>query len=320
MVVIPRASWPYLAQNSIGQILACDCKTDKDIIEAALGADMITTNLLPISARVIKALPGLKAILRRGVGYDAVDVECATECGVMVINIPDFCVEELSNHAIAMMMASAKKLVLLDRLVRNGEWMRAKEAQNPMGAIHDETLGIIGCGRAGLRVAQKARALGMRVLGYDKYAPRDALIMQRVVPSSLDDLLTASDYISLHVGLSDETRHIIGARELSLMRPTATIINTSRGANIDETALIEALKEKRIGAACLDVFENEPLREDSPLTRMDNVILTPHSASYSNTSFRLLRIKAGEEEARVARGERPLHLVNPQVLARLGKS
>lgn len=300
-----------------GRIVGCDCIDEEDIIAAAAHADILTTNLLPIPARVIRSLPRCKAIIRRGIGYDDVDVDCATECGVMVMNIPDFCMEELSNHAIALMLASAKKIPMLDQLLRNADWNFAKTQQAPMAAIHGETLGIIGCGRAGRCVARKAAAFGMQVIGYDKYAPPEVIRDAGIEPVPLSMLLQQADYVTLHIGLTEETFHLIDREALALMKPSATLINTSRGANVDEAALIDALVKKQIAGACLDVFENEPLSKNNPLIRMEEVILTPHSASYSDAAFRLLRQKAGEEEVRIALGQRPVHLVNPQVLQKI---
>lgn len=297
-----------------GRIIGYDCASQEDIIAAAAQADVLTTNLLPISGRVIRSLPRCRAIIRRGVGYDEVDVACATSCGVMVVNIPDFCIEELSNHAVALMLAAAKKIPMLDRLVRSGRWALAKAVQAPMAAVHGETLGIVGCGQAGRCIAKKASAFGMRVIGFDKYVSPEVMAQAGIEPVSLPSLLRQADYVTLHVGLSEETFHLINRDALALMKPTATLINTSRGANVDEAALIDALRRGQIAAACLDVFESEPLPPDSPLTQMEQVVLTPHSASYSDAAFQLLRQKAGEEEVRIALGQRPVHLVNPQVL------
>lgn len=309
-----------LALNEVnGIIVGIDCQYPIDGLDACKNANVLTTNLLPIGHDIIEGLPALKAILRRGIGIDDVDIDCATAHNIMVVNIPDFCAEEVSNHVIAMILASAKKLPLLNALTHNGEWEKAHALLSPMAPIHGETLGIIGCGNSGRAVAHKAKELGMRILGYDKYVSNSQLADFGIEPVSFQQLIRDSDYITLHVGLVPETKHLIGAAELSAMRPNATLINTSRGKNIDQDALVYALLSGKIAAACLDVFDCEPIGNDDPLLKLSNVILTPHTASYSDSAFKLLREKAGEEYIRIARGERPLHLCNPEVWPHIHK-
>ena len=293
-----------------GIIEAYDCMNEDDIIRSAADADVLTTDGLVISKRVLESLPKCQAVIRRGVGYDVVDVEAATSAQIMVVNIPDFCWEEVSNHVIMLMLAQAKKLIKLNSLVKAGKWAEAKAAQAPMACIHGETLGIIGCGKIGKFVARKARCLGMEVIGYDKYLSVEAGAEAGITMVSYADLLQRSDYITLHTPLCAETFHMLGESELAQVKPTVTIINTSRGPTIDEPALIRALQERRVAAACLDVFEQEPIDPANPLLQMDQVTLLPHCASYSEAAFSLLRTNAGKEEVRIARGMMPKSLIN----------
>lgn len=290
-----------------------DAATEEEVIRAATDADVILTSEGRISRRVMEALPRLKAVVRYGVGYDTVDVEAATENQVMVVNVPDFCWEEVANHAIMFLLAQSKKLVQLNAMVKAGQWKQAKRALAPMAAIHGETLGIIGCGRIGRTVAKKALCFEMNVIGYDKYLPKEVAESAGITLVGLDELLQRSDYITIHTALTPETYHMIGEAQFKMMKPNATIINTSRGSTIDEAALIRALQQKRILAACLDVFEKEPVDTDNPLLKMDSVTVLPHSASYSDDAFTRLYITVGKEAARIAQGIMPRSIVNQSV-------
>ena len=290
-----------------GTIRAVDCFSEEDIIAAAKDADVLTTDHAPITRHILESLPNLKAVIRRGVGFDVVDLQAATDNGVVVINIPTFCGEEV------FLLNTAKKFTLLSSLTKAGKWKEAKDAQKPMACIHGETLGIVGCGRLGQMVAKKAKALGMRVIGYDSYLPQHVFEEIGVESVSFDQLLQESDYVTLHVALTDETRHMMNAEAFAKMKPTATLINTSRGPVVDEPALIEALRKGQIAGAGLDVFEQEPIDPANPLLAMDNVLVMPHSASYSEAAFSLLRTNAGKEEVRIAQGSMPMNLVNKGV-------
>lgn len=296
-----------------GTITAVDCFSEEDIIAAAKDADVLTTDHADITRHIFESLPNLKAVIRRGVGFDVVDLQAATDNGVVVINIPTFCGEEVSNHVLMFLLNIAKKFTLLSSLTKAGKWKEAKDSQKPMACIHGETLGIVGCGRLGQMVAKKAKALGMRVIGYDSYLPQQVFESIGVESVSFNQLLRESDYVTLHVALTDETRHMMNAEAFAKMKPTATLINTSRGPVVDESALIEALRKGEIAGAGLDVFEQEPIDPANPLLAMDNVLVMPHSASYSEAAFSLLRTNAGKEEVRIAQGSMPMNLVNKGV-------
>jgi D-3-phosphoglycerate dehydrogenase len=295
------------------ELVVAGCTCEAEIIEAARDADAILTVGSKMTRLVMEQLPKCKVIVRYGIGYDTIDVNAATDNNIIVVNIPDFCFEEVSNHAIAFLLACAKKVVTLNNMVKQGRWMEAKAAQAPMVSIHGQTLGIAGCGNIGRTTARKAQCFGLKILGYDPYVDKSLAEEHGITLVSLPELLKGSDFISLHTALNKETWHIIGEKEFRQMKPTAYIINTARGSVIDEKALIKALREKRIAGAGLDVFEQEPIDPDNPLLKMDNVIVLPHSASYSDVAFKRLRTCVGQEAARVLSGRWPKNVVNKTV-------
>lgn len=295
------------------KLMGVHCSTEEETIEAARDAEVILTAAAQISRRVMENLPTLKAVVRYGIGYDTVDVDAATDNGVLVVNIPDFCWEEVSNHAIALLLACAKKLVILSNAVKNDGWGAAVRVLRPMVSIHGQTLGLIGCGNIGRMTARKAQCFGLTTLGYDPYVDKSVAREYGITMVSLPELLEKSDFVSVHCLLNDETRHLIGEKELKRMKPTAYLINTARGAVIDEQALVRALQEKLIAGAGLDVFEKEPADPDNPLLKMDNVVVTPHTASYSDVAFKRLRTCVGQEAVRVLSGRWPKNVVNKTV-------
>jgi D-3-phosphoglycerate dehydrogenase len=296
------------------ELFGVNCVTEDEIISGAKDADIIITEEARITRRVIENLPKCQAIVRYGIGYDTLDVEAATDNGILIINIPDYCFEEVANQAIALILACAKKLALLNTLVKQGHWTDAKKVLGPMGPIYGETLGIIGCGNIGRTTARKAQCFGLKILGYDPYVDkilaRDAGI---TLVDELPELLNNSDYITLHPLLNQETRHLIGEKELKQMKPKAYLINTSRGPVIDEVALVKALQYRWIAGAGLDVFEKEPLEPGNPLLKLDNVIVFPHSAYYSDIANKRLKSSVGQEAARIIRRTWPNNVVNKYV-------
>ncbi len=300
------------------QLVAADCATEEEIIKATRDADAIITTEAQITRRVMEASPKCKVAVRYGIGFDVIDVDAATDKGIVVINIPDYCLEEVSNHAITLLLACAKKLVLLNNSLKQNCWAECKQAQAPMGSIYGQTLGLIGCGNIGRLTARKAQCFGLRILVYDPYVDKSLIKECGINLLSLAELLKESDFISVHVPLNKETWHLIGEEEFRQIKPTAYFINTARGSIVDEAALIKALKEKWIAGAGLDVFEKEPIDPDNPLLKMENVIVTPHSASYSVTSFERLRRSVGQEVARVLSGWWPKNVVNRSVNPKVG--
>jgi len=299
------------------ELIEGECATEDDIVKVAKEADVLLVTSAKITRRVMESLPNCKAIVRYGIGYDTVDVEAATDNNILVVNVPDFCFEEVSNHAILLLLACAKKLVIMDGGIKKGLWKDVKRALSPMGSIWGETLGIIGCGNIGRTVAQKAQCFNMNVIGTDPYVDKSKAEECGITLVSLPEFLKQSDYISLHPYLSKETHHLLGEKEFQQMKPSAYVINTSRGPVIDEPALIKALKEKWIAGAGLDVFEQEPIAADNPLLKMDNVVVFPHTASYSDPAFTRLRRSVGQETVRVLSSIRPKNVVNAEVKGKI---
>ncbi len=287
------------------------CSSAEELAALVHDADGLFAGHLPTNAAVIAAMPKCKGIVTASVGFDLIDLAAATARGIPVANVPDFCAREVATHAIGLVIACARKIVLLDNALRRGVW--DPPMFPPMAAIHGETLGLLSFGRISRHVAVRAQAFEMRVIATDPFvdAATAAALGVELVP--LDDLLRRSDYLSVHAPLNDETRHLLGARAFSLMKPTATVINTGRGAVIDEAAMIRALQSGQIAAAGLDVFEREPVAADNPLLAMENVVLTPHSAGFSDEAIRSGRRQGAEELARMLRGELPRSLVNPDI-------
>ena len=295
------------------ELVDVECDTEDEIIEAARDADAFLLVFAPMTRRVLKALPNLKVIVRYGIGYDTVDVDAATDNGVLLVNIPDFCLEEVANHAIALILALGGKLLLLNEDTKKGHWAEAQQARASVGAPYEQTLGLVGCGKIGRTAARKAQRFGFRILGYDPYVDKSLAEEYGITLVSLPELLKESDFVSIHTFLNKETRHLIGEKELRQMNPAAYLINTARGAVVDEAALITALQEKWIAGAGLDVFENEPIDPDSPLLKMDNVVVSPHCASHSDASIKQLKRRVGQEAARVLSGHWPQNVVNKAV-------
>ena len=289
-----------------GELVLLSAQTEEEIIRACAGARIILTEGLftPITRRVLQALPDCWAVGRYGIGVDNIDVEAATDCGIVVFNVADYCVEEVADHAAALVVASARRVVVLDRHVRAGGWDKPP-LEHPLRRISSLTLGLVGFGNIGRHMVPRLGGFGMRIVATDPYVDPRLAAEAGVELMSLEQVLRESDLVSLHTFLSAGTRHLIGAPELSLMKPSAFLVNTSRGGVVDEEALILALKERRIGGAALDVTEEEPLGTDSPLRSLDNVVLTPHQGSSSVESGKDLRRGVTEALASMIQGYWP---------------
>lgn len=294
-------------------VVEVDCKTEEEIIEAAKDADALLVVFAPITRKVLSALPKLKAAVRYGIGYDTIDVDAATDNNVLVVNIPDFCLQEVSDHAIALLLACARHLVWSTQEVKRGRWFDAQSRTAQAPGLYEQTLGLVGCGNIGRLATQKAQCFGLKTIGYDPYLDKSVAEKHKITLVSLPELLKESDFVSVHTPLYQETRHLIGEKELRQMKPTAYLINTSRGGVVDEVALFKALQEKWIAGAGLDVFEMEPIAPDNPLLKMDNVVLTAHCAANSSSALKRLRLSVAQETARVLTGKWPRHWVNKGV-------
>lgn len=287
-------------------------RTEGEYLKECGEADGLLVQYGAFSRRVIEGLPRLRVLVRYGVGVDGVDLEAAIEHGIPVINVPDYGTDEVANHAVALLLALARKISRLDRQTRAGRW--DVFGVGPVTRFAGETVGILGCGRIGSSVARKLGGFDVRLLGCD---PHIEVFPPRVQPVSLERLLGESDYLTVHCPLTSETHHLLDAHALALMKPTAVLINTARGGIVDTAALIEALHTGSLAGAGLDVLEQEPIDPRSPLLSMEQVIVTPHAAWYSEESRSDLKRRAAEEAVRVLRGERPLNCVNPAALGNL---
>lgn len=290
-----------------------DAATEGEVVAAAKDTDIILTRYAQMSRSVVEKLPKLQAIIRYGIGYDTIDVDAATDNKVIVVNVPDFCYEEVSNHALGMLLMLTRKLMLQSNTLKKDGWKPAYSLITPMGSVTGQTLGIIGCGHIGRIVARKAQCFGMNVIGYDPHVDTKLTDEAGIKLKSLPEVMKESDYISCNPLLWNETFHIVGEKEFKMMKPTGFIVNTSRGPVIDQLALVKALKEKWIAGAGIDVFEKEPIAPDDPLLKMDNVILTPHTAFYSDASDIRVRTSVAQEAVRIALGHLPKNIVNKGV-------
>ena len=269
----------------------------------------------PVTRRVMEECGNLKIIARHGLGLDNVDLEAATELGIPVTYCRHTGEEaSVAEHAVALMLACARRLVEADRAVREGRWRARVELVGL--ELKGKTLGVIGLGAIGREVARIARnGFGMKVVAFDPYAPDEAFREVRAERVGLEELLRESDFITIHVPLTPETRRMLDAERLKLVKRGAVIVNTARGAVVDETALCEALREGRIAYAGLDVFEREP-PEDSPLLSLPNTVLTPHVAAFTREALRRMDLANAEDLIRFFRGEKPLRLANSKVYER----
>jgi D-3-phosphoglycerate dehydrogenase len=305
-----------LGQAGIEFVQRGPCRTERQLLAALQGADVAICWSEPYTRGVLSRVPRLKAVIRCGVGVDTVDLEAATEFGIIVAYFPDFCIREVANHAVVLMMACAKKVVQLDRALRTKGWDASRALRQPMGGIHGQTLGLIAFGNIARATARRAQCLEMNVIAYDPYVGADLFEAYEVESVSLEELASRSDYVSCHVPLREETRGLIDASFFNRMKSTAYFINTSRGAVVAESDLIVALQEGRIAGAGLDVYESEPIGLDHPLLGMEHVILTPHTASYADETFRVRDHRVGLTAVTLLEGGVPEFVANPEVLDR----
>jgi D-3-phosphoglycerate dehydrogenase len=302
-----------IARSRGAELKVASCRTEDDVIEAAAGAAAILVQYAPITARVLDALPGLKAIGRYGVGVDTVDVEAATARGVAVCNVPDYGTEDVSDHALALALTLARGVTQLDRRMRAGEHSLAPV--QPLHRTATRVFGVVGLGLIGSATARKARGVGYTVIGYEPRLTPGSFTADGVQVTSFEDLLARADVVSLHVPLTAETHHLIDAATLQAMKPGAVLVNTCRGGVVDTSAVVAALESGRLSGAGLDVFEQEPLPVGHPLLGLDNAVLTPHAAWYSEESYGELKSRALENVLDVCSGTTPRNILNPKVLS-----
>ena len=305
---------PVEASSRISLAYVAKAKHTADVIERmARDADAIMVTSAQVTAEVMDRLPRLRVIGRPGIGYDVVDVEAATARGIAVFSAPGFCAREVADHTLMMALALARKAPTLHLAIRRGVYERG--LASPMPATYEMTLGLIAFGEIGREVAVRAKPFGFTLIACDPFVAPSVAERYGVTLVGLDELLGRADIISVHAPLAKETFHMLGEREFALIKPTAYVINTARGAVIDQAALIAALRAGRIAGAGLDVFEREPLEAASPLAAMDNVILTPHTAGMSDSSQIAVRHRTARNIATALIGEWPetRDLINPHV-------
>ncbi len=284
------------------------CKTAESVLEMAADADALLVQWAPVTAAVIHGLQHCKIIVRYGIGVDNVDLAAAKACGIPVCNVPDYCIDEVADHALAMALSLNRQLPMLDRRLRAGTWKITPD--HPMPALRHVTFATAGFGRIARAVLARAMVFGCRLAAYDPYVPTDVFDANGVTPLSINELFSRTDILSLHIPLTPETRHLINAASLAKMKPTAIIINTARGGLVDAKALADALRAGTIASAGIDVFDPEPLPMDHPLRCCENAMLTSHIGWFSEQSVPKLQQLAAEEVVRALRGEPLRNQVN----------
>ena len=301
------------------RVVVCGDETEAGLAKVAAEAEGILFRLRPNCTESLMArCPKLKVVGRHGVGLDTVDIPAATRLGVAVVHAPGSNSQAVAEHALMLMLASVKRTRFIDALTRRGEWDAKRLVGNT--ELAGKTLGIVGVGNIGRRVAKFAGAIGMRVLGYDKYVPDDEMRRRGAEPvKSLEELLPQVDVLTCHTPLTPETAHMIDAKALARMKPGAIFVNTSRGPVQDERALFEALTRGHLAAAGLDVWEDEPTPVDNPLLNLENVVCSSHVAGVTREANRQMAVQVAGEMLRVLRGEKPEVLVNPEVWGHLGR-
>lgn len=283
--------------------------TEDALIAECQEADALLVLREPITARVLSALPKLKVIGRFGVGLDTIDVEACTRAGVQVTNVPDSNLDEVSTHALAMMLSLARRLKRYDTAVRNGRWKALADGQG-ITRPDRQVLGLIGFGQIGRLTARKAAAFGYAIMAYDPHMPPGRIEEHGAKPVGLDELFAHADIVSLHVPFTPETRDIVSRQRIATMKKGAILINVSRGGLVDEAALADALRSGHLAGAGLDTLASEPPEKDNPLLALDNVLLSPHAAHYSTQSYAEVRNKVFADVAAVLKGGKPKYPVN----------
>lgn len=284
-----------------------------DLIPLVRDADALLVQFATIDERVLAALERCRVIVRYGIGVDTIDVEAATRHGIPVVNVPDYALDEVADHTMMLMLAVSRKLCQVERRVREGTWELSPF--RPMHSLSGRTLGVAGFGAIGRRVATRASAFGLRVQAYDPYVTADDFKAHGVEPVDWEQLLSSSDILSVHLPLTEGTRHMFDGNAFARMRRGALLVNTSRGGVIDADALLEALDRGDLAGAGLDVLEEEPPPPDAPILRHPHTIVTSHCAWYTEESLKRLQRYAAEEVARALRGESPKHVINRRAMS-----
>jgi len=291
------------------EVIVCNCDTKEEVIKECKDADGILLNLSPMPTEVIEQLDKCKVIARYGVGYDNVDVAACTKKGIYVANVPDYCAEEVSDQALALLMACVRKVVHSDTQIRQGRWNIAKDMK--IHRIEGKTFVLLGFGVIAKAFLRKVKGFNPgRILVFDPFVDADTIASYGAVKVDWEMALKEADYVSVHIPLNIHTKGMINADAFEMMKPSVIVVNTSRGAVIDEKALINALESKVISCAGLDVFENEPIQSGNNLLKLDNCVLTDHVGWYSVESIIELKRKAAENVRETLLGGKPKYPVN----------
>ena len=289
------------------QMRMAESSAADDILAVARDADAILVTYAKLPGELLRQLTRCKAIGRFGLGVDNIDVKVAAELGIVVTYVPDYCMHEVSDHAMALLLALARKVPLSNKLVQSGR--REMPAVVPLRRLAGQVLGLVGFGNIPRALAPKAAAFGLEIIAHDPYVAREVFAACGVEAVSFESLLARADFISMHAPLTPATRGLLGAAAFAQMKRGTMIVNTARGPLIDEAALLAALDSGALGGAALDVVVSEPLPKDSPLLGRDNLILTPHTAFYSVEALEELQTKCASDVARVLSGEPPVYPV-----------
>jgi D-3-phosphoglycerate dehydrogenase len=310
--VFPNLDPARAVLSKIGaQLTLAEEAKPEAILRVARDADALLATYAKITAEMIRQMTRCRIISRFGIGVDNVDIPAATERGIVVTKVPDYCIDEVSDHTMALLLSAVRKIPFANSMVHAGKW--EMPAVVPIHRLRGTVLGLLGFGRIPQLVAPKAQAFGMRVVSFDPYIPKDVFESARVQSVEFAELLKISDYISIHSPLLPETHGLFNAEAFRQMKPHAYLINTARGPIVDEAALAQALDAGQLAGAALDVMSKEP-PSGSPLFGRSNVIITPHTSFYSEESLVDLQTKAAEEVVRVLKGEAPKNPVNPEAL------
>jgi D-3-phosphoglycerate dehydrogenase len=295
------------------EIVPAACRNEDETIAACRDAHAILTASAPFSQRVIAELTEALVICRYGIGVDTVDIPAATEAGIIVANVPDFCFDQVGDTAMSLILSVPRKVAYLSNLIRQGVYQR--DLAVPIHNFRGATLGLVAFGNIARNVCLKAVAFGFRVISYDPYVDPEVFTRYPATRVDFETVLREADIVSVHTPLTAETRHMFDEAAFRRMKRTAYFINTARGPVHDQKALTRALKEGWIAGAGLDVQEQEPIDPQDPILTLDNVVFTPHYASYTEEAYQELRVKTAENAAAVLRGEFPKYVYNPEVKA-----
>lgn len=303
-----------LVRSAGGELVVIQSTVESDLVAACRDAAVILAARASISRPILESATSCRAVIRYGIGYDNVDVDAATKLGIMVANVPDYCVEEVADHTLTLLLALARRLEQATALARRPKWQINEMDQ--VQRLRGQTLGLIGFGRIGRALAARVQPLGIRVISHDPGVDPEVAAGAGVRLAAFDAVLEESDFLSLHLPLTPETHHIIGKAAIAQMKRSAIIINTSRGGLVDESTVIDAILAGQLGGAGLDVLEVEPPPPHHELQNHPSILVTAHVAWYSEQAREELQRKAGEQAAAVLRGERPYALVNQSVVPR----